>query len=212
MAHVYTALYSLNFNESYLTVAEWREARLLAARPDDDLVDFAAGAAANPSLPAATGPATVVPPTGGGSALPAEDVRETAQRRVDAAWADARAELAYRAFEPYETSRLATLLEQAASAMRTDRNRRTVQPLARRRPLVPPPPRAQPSDGTLRQLGRGGRPRGQRDAADVAGAESAMQRLAAAPALDAPLPTAPTKRRRLTQAASQASQVATQDL
>jgi hypothetical protein len=200
----------IGFNEAHLTVAEWREASLQAASQgmDDDLLAFAAGPPPSPSAPDA--PADPVQPCAEGAK---EDVRELVRRRLDAAWADARQQLARMAFEPYETGRLAALLEQAAAAVRTELNRRTTQPLARRRPLVPPPPRSQEGDGLLRPNGRAGRPRAARERPDLDGAVETRQRLAKdgpAPADESTLSVPHTKRCR-TPAVSQASQ-GTQEL
>jgi hypothetical protein len=202
-------LHRIGFNDAHLTVAEWREAALQAASQgmDDDLLAFAAGPL--PSPPAHTAQAQPVPPGADcdGAPGPADDVRERARRRLDAAWADARQQLARMAFEPYETGRLAALLEQAAAAVRTELNRL--------RPLVPPPPRSQEGDGLLRPIGRAGRPRAARERPDLDGAVETMQRLAkdgpAPLAADASTLSVPHTKRRRTPAVSQASQ-GTQEL
>jgi hypothetical protein len=131
---------------------------------DDDLLAFAAGPPPSPSAPDA--PADPVQPCAEGAK---EDVCGLTRRRLDVVWADEQQLLARTAFEPYETGRLAALLEQTAAAVRTKLNWRTAQPLARRRPLVLPPPRSQEGNGLLRPIGRAGRPRAARGPPDLKG-------------------------------------------
>ena len=189
---------SIEFVDAHLAVAEWREARLHAK----DVRESSPGPAPTASL------APKAPPTS--TALNVvEDAREAARQRLDAAWLDVRAELEIVGFEPYETARLASLLEQASSMLRTDRSRRVIQPLAKRRPLVPAPPKQVASDGTLRFLGRAGRPVAPRPQFDLVSAETLMRELSAAPTATAASATAaPPKRPRGRQAA--ATQDATQ--
>jgi hypothetical protein len=156
---------SISFREGVLTVAAWHEARLHPAEVPDEWAALL-GVPDGPGDPN-MGDEGEARGEGehddGGGQHEGEgnvaDPRRTEQLRLEAAWEAVHGELAHTGFEPYETARLATLLEQAAGALAQARRRRTVLPLARRRPLVPPPPASQSSDGTLRVMRRPGRPR-----------------------------------------------------
>jgi hypothetical protein len=81
---------------------------------DDDLLAINAGPP--PTPPAPDAPADPIQPgaEGDDTATSGEDVRALTRRRLDAAGADVRQLLVRTAFAPYETGRLAVLLEQAA--------------------------------------------------------------------------------------------------